>query len=49
MNYDLKSITKFGDRVKDMLTQKSLDLINKYKDSSKSSVFDRKVNKDESE
>lgn len=43
MKYDFTSVTKFGNKVKDLLTAKSLEMINKYKEASSSSVFDKKV------
>lgn len=43
MNYDLSSVTKFGDMVKDALSKKTFAMINKYKESSRNSAFDKKV------
>jgi len=46
MKYNLSSVTKFGDMIKNALTQKSYTMIDKYKDYSRSSVFKQKVNND---
>lgn len=47
MKYNLASITKFGDVVKTMLQQKSINMIDKYKESATSSVFHKKAISDE--
>lgn len=44
MKYNLDSATAFGSAIKDMLAQKSYALIDKYKEYSKSSIFNTKVN-----
>lgn len=43
MKYNLNSITKFGDMIKDNLFQKSGAMIDKYKEHARSSVFSNKV------
>lgn len=44
MKYDLGSATKFGDAIKSMLSQKASGLLHKYKEYSRSSLFNNKVN-----
>lgn len=47
MKYNLDSVTKFGDMVKTMLSQKSFNMIDKYKESASNTVFNKKVASDE--
>jgi len=43
MKYNLDSVTKFGNTIKDMLTRRSIDMIDKYKESASQSTFAKKV------